>query len=66
METPTSQAGSTAGEIAAIVAEEAFDHLDAPIKRVCAPDTLFPFSAALEKFWMPDEEDLIKAVNEIM
>jgi pyruvate/2-oxoglutarate/acetoin dehydrogenase E1 component len=58
--------GSAAGEISAIVAEEAFDFLDAPIKRVCAPDTPIPFSAVLEKFWMPDEEDLIKAVNEIM
>ena len=58
--------GSAAGEIAAIVAEEAFDFLDAPIKRVCAPDTPIPFSPVLEKFWMPDEEDLIKAVTEIM
>ena len=57
--------GSAASEIAAIVAEEAFDFLDAPIKRVCAPDTPVPFSAVLEKFWMPDEEDLIKAVTEI-
>ena len=58
--------GSAASEISAIVAEEAFDFLDAPIKRVCAPDTPVPFSPVLEKFWMPDEEDLIKAVTEIM
>jgi len=58
--------GSAAGEIAAIVAEEAFDFLDAPIKRVCAPDTPVPFSPILEKFWMPDEDNLIKAVTEIM
>jgi pyruvate dehydrogenase E1 component beta subunit len=58
--------GSAAGEISAIVAEEAFDFLDAPIKRVCAPDTPVPFSPILEKFWVPDEEDLIKAVTEIM
>ncbi len=58
--------GSAAGEISAIVAEETFDFLDAPIKRVCAPDTPIPFSPVLEKFWMPDEEDLIKAVTEIM
>lgn len=57
--------GSAAGEISAIVAEEAFDFLDAPIKRVCAPDTPVPFSSVLEKFWMPDEENLIKAVTEI-
>ena len=58
--------GSAASEISAIVAEEAFDFLDAPIKRVCAPDTPTPFSSVLEKFWMPDEEDLIKAVTEIV
>jgi len=58
--------GSAASEISAIVAEEAFDLLDAPIKRVCAPDTPIPYSSVLEKFWMPDEEDLIKAVTEIM
>jgi len=57
---------SAAGEISAMVAEEAFDFLDAPIKRVCAPDTPIPFSPVLEKFWMPDEDDLIKAVTEIM
>jgi len=58
--------GSASAEIAALVAEEAFDYLDAPIKRVCAPNTPVPFSPVLEKFWMPDEEDLIKAINEIM
>jgi pyruvate dehydrogenase E1 component beta subunit len=58
--------GSWAAEVSAIVAEEAFDFLDAPIKRVCAPDTPIPFSPVLEKFWMPGEDDLIRAVNEIM
>ena len=58
--------GSSAAEIAAIVAEEAFDHLDAPIKRVNCPDTPVPFSTVLETFYMPDEEDLIKAINQIM
>jgi len=58
--------GSVAAEIAAVVADEAFDFLDAPIKRVCAPDTPIPFSPALEKLWMPDEEDLIQAITEII
>jgi pyruvate dehydrogenase E1 component beta subunit len=58
--------GSSAAEISAIVAEEAFGFLNAPIKRVCAPDTPIPFSPILEKRWMPDEEDLVKAVTEIM
>ena len=58
--------GNAASEISAIIAEEAFDYLDAPIKRVCAPDTPVPFSPVLEKSWIPNEEDLIKAVTEIM
>ncbi len=58
--------GSAAAEIAALVADEAFDYLDAPIKRVCAPDTPIPFSPPLEQYWMPKEADLIKAINEIM
>ena len=56
---------SASSEIAAIVAEEAFNFLKAPIKRVCAPDTPIPFSPALERAWMPDEEDLIEAVTEL-
>ena len=58
--------GSSAAEILAIVVEEAFDFLDAPVKRVCAPDTPIPFSPAMEKFWMPGEEDLIKSITEII
>ncbi|MCK4783956.1 MAG: dehydrogenase E1 component subunit alpha/beta, partial [Desulfobacteraceae bacterium] len=61
-----SKTGSAAGEIAAIMAKEAFDFLDAPITRVCAPDTPVPFSPVLEKFWMPDEENLIDAITRIM
>ena len=57
--------GSWAGEVAALVAEEAFDSLDAPVKRVCAPDTPVPFSPGQERFWTPDDQDLIKAVREI-
>lgn len=56
---------SAASRISAVVAEEAFDALQAPIKRVCAPDTPIPFSPTLEKLWMPDEERLIKAVTDI-
>jgi pyruvate dehydrogenase E1 component beta subunit len=58
--------GSWAAEISATMADEAFDLLDAPIKRVCAPDTPVPFSPVLEKFWVPDEEDLIRAITEIV
>lgn len=57
--------GSFASEIAAIVAEEAFDCLNAPVRRVNAPDTPVPYGPVMEDFWLPDENKLIKAVNEI-
>ncbi|MEM2917396.1 MAG: alpha-ketoacid dehydrogenase subunit beta [Candidatus Bathyarchaeia archaeon] len=53
-------------EIAAIIAEEALDYLDAPIKRVAEPDTPIPFSPPLEQFVIPDEKKIIKAVKEIL
>lgn len=56
---------SAASEIAAMVNEEAFDFLDAPIKRVCAPDTPVPFSPILEQAWIPSEEKLAAAINEL-
>jgi len=52
-------------EIAAIVAEEALDYLDAPIKRVAEPDTPIPFSPSLEQFVIPIEKIIVKAVKEI-
>jgi pyruvate dehydrogenase E1 component beta subunit len=58
--------GSAASEIAAIVAEEAIEYLDSPIKRVCAPNTPVPFSPVLEKYWIPSEENLINAIHSIM
>jgi pyruvate dehydrogenase E1 component beta subunit len=58
-------AGSGA-EIAAIVAEKAFDYLDAPIMRVGAPFTPVPFSPALEPEFIPSEEKIIQAVKAMM
>ena len=59
------RAGSGA-EIAAIVAEHAFDYLDAPIKRVAAPFTPVPFSPVLEREYIPDEDKIIAAVKEVV
>lgn len=53
-------------EIAAIVAEEALDYLDAPVKRVAEPDTPIPFSPPLEQFVIPDEKRIIAAVKEVI
>jgi 2-oxoisovalerate dehydrogenase E1 component beta subunit len=54
-------------EISAIIAEEAFDCLDAPILRVTAPDVpAIPFSAPLEKFYMPSVEKITTAFDRIL
>jgi 2-oxoisovalerate dehydrogenase E1 component beta subunit len=51
-------------EVSAILAEEAFDCLDAPIARVTAPDVpAIPFSAPLEKFYMPSVEKIVAAIQ---
>jgi pyruvate dehydrogenase E1 component beta subunit len=52
-------------EIAAIVADEGFDHLEAPVKRITAPDTPVPFSPVMEQYFIPDEEQVIAAVEEL-
>lgn len=52
-------------EIAALVVEEGFDYLDAPIKRVTGPDTPIPFSPVLENAFIPGEDQIIKAAREL-
>ena len=58
--------GGWAGEVAAEIQERAFDYLDAPIRRVTAPDTPVPFAPAMERFYVPDEHDIVVAVKEVI
>jgi pyruvate/2-oxoglutarate/acetoin dehydrogenase E1 component len=53
-------------EIAAFVAEEALDYLDAPIKRLAEPDTPIPFSPTLEQYVIPNEKTIVKAVKDVV
>jgi len=53
-------------EIAATVAEEALDFLDAPIKRVGAPFVPVPISSTEEKAYMPDADNVIAAVRAVI
>jgi 2-oxoisovalerate dehydrogenase E1 component len=53
-------------EIAAMISEEAVDYLEAPIKRVAAPDVPVPYSPPLEKVVIPDENTIIGAVKEVV
>ncbi|MGA2309399.1 MAG: alpha-ketoacid dehydrogenase subunit beta [Candidatus Bathyarchaeia archaeon] len=58
--------GGVSAEISSVVAEEAIDYLDAPIKRVTGADTPIPFSPPLEQYVIPDEKAIIKAVKEVV
>ena len=58
--------GGVTAEIAAMVAEEAIDYLDAPIRRVAEPDTPIPFSPPLEAYVLPSENNIITAVRDIV
>ena len=59
------QTGGFGGEIAATIAAEAFEELDAPIKRIAAPDTPVPFSPALEKAFIPQVDGVAKGIREL-
>jgi len=59
---PAHRTCGAAGEISAIVAEEVFDSLKAPIVRLTAPDMQIPFSPALEKQMYPNKQQIIDAV----
>jgi pyruvate/2-oxoglutarate/acetoin dehydrogenase E1 component len=52
-------------EIAATIAEQAFEHLDGPVVRVTAPDTPVPFSPPLEKAFLPQVEDVVAAIDRL-
>lgn len=59
---PAHSTCSAASEIAALIAEEAFWHLRAPIFRVTTPDVQIPFSPSLEKQLYPSAEKIVDAV----
>jgi len=57
--------GGFGAEIAATITEEAFEDLDAPVKRVTAPDSPVPFSPPLEKAYIPQVEDVVAGLREL-
>ncbi|HXY98446.1 MAG TPA: transketolase C-terminal domain-containing protein, partial [Stellaceae bacterium] len=52
-------------EIAALVMEEAFDHLDAPVKRVAGKDVPLPYAANLERLALPQAEEVVEAAKAV-
>ena len=63
------EANMTAGfgaEVAAIIAEEAFDYLDAPVMRVASLDVPVPFSPPLEMAMLPSVDKIMKAAKQLL
>jgi 2-oxoisovalerate dehydrogenase E1 component beta subunit len=58
--------GGFGGEIAATIAEKAFEYLEAPIVRVTAPDTPVPYSPPLEEAYLPGREDVLLAARKLL
>ena len=58
--------GGVASDIASIVQEKAFDYLDAPIKILAGKNTPIPFNLNLEKACVPQQEDIVHVVKEIL
>ena len=57
--------GGMAGELAALLAEKAFEDLDGPIVRITAPDTPVPFSPPLEEFFLPNAKKVAEAARKL-
>ena len=53
-------------EVAARIYEEAFDYIDAPIKRVAQAEVPLPYNKALEQLALPQVADIVKAVKEVL
>jgi len=58
--------GGFGAEIAALIAEHAFEHLDAPVRRFAGPDIpSMPFHHAMEDFFMPNAEKIAAAIRDL-
>ncbi len=53
-------------EISARLTEQAFDYLDAPVKRVAQKDVPLPYNRRLEQYAIPQTTDVIQAVKEVL
>ncbi len=60
-----SRTGGIGGEIAATIAEEAFEWLDAPVVRIAATDTPVPYSPPLEEYHLPQVKDILDAARKL-
>jgi pyruvate/2-oxoglutarate/acetoin dehydrogenase E1 component len=57
--------GGIGGEISAIIAEEAFEWLDAPVIRVASIDAPVPFAPQMEDYYLPSLAEIIEAARKL-
>jgi 2-oxoisovalerate dehydrogenase E1 component beta subunit len=57
--------GGFGAEIAATIVEDAFEQLDAPVRRLAAPDAPVPFAPSLEKAYIPQVDDVAAALRDL-
>jgi pyruvate/2-oxoglutarate/acetoin dehydrogenase E1 component len=60
-----SRTGGIGGELAALIGEEAFEWLDAPVVRVASIDTPVPYSPPLEDYYLPQPKDVVAAARKL-
>jgi len=60
-----SRTGGIAGELAAIINEEAFDELDGPIVRIAGLDSAVPFSPPQEEYFLPKVSDVVREARRL-
>ena len=58
--------GSLAGEVSAIIMEQGFWHLDAPVKRICTAEVPIPYPAHLEQAALPQTEQIVSAAKALI
>jgi len=58
--------GGVGGEIVSLIMENGFDYLDAPVKRVAGRDVPMPYAKNLEKLAIPQLDDIVAAVREVI
>ncbi len=58
--------GGLAADVSAVISEEAFQQLKAPVERVCGMDVPIPFSLPLEKLILPNKDKVKAAVRKVM
>ena len=57
--------GGIGGEIAALIADRAFEYLDAPVKRIGSIDTPVPFAPPLEEFFLPNTQKVLNILRQL-